>query len=76
MNNNDFYGCDRCTYSCWAIIPAVLVALLTLTVGVILGAVLSETFLAALAAIITLAVVFFVAVVIWALVRICRCRRG
>ncbi len=76
MNNNDFYGCERCSLFCWAIIPGVLIALLTLAIGVILGAVLSETILANLAAVIVLGIVFLVALVIWVLVRACRCRRG
>lgn len=69
--------CSSCRESgCTFAVPGILVALLTAVIGLLIGAAFAATILANLAAFIVLAVVLFVGIGIWAIVRICRCMRN
>ena len=71
----DYDSCNTCRVSgCAFAVPGILIALLFATIGLLVGAAVAETILANLAAFIVLAVVLFVALGIWAIVRFCRCR--
>ena len=66
-------SCFACT--CLKVVVAVLAALFTFVAGIILGAVIAETVLAALAAFIVLAVVLLVLTLIFLFLVYCRrCR--
>ena len=58
----------------WTIL-VILIALFMTTIGIIIGAALSETFLGALAAIIVLAIILFILVVIQIIMLVCCSRR-
>lgn len=75
MTCNNYNPCTRCRNSCFFLIPAILIALLTFTIGLLVGAAISATVLENLAAFIVIAVVFFVLLVIFAIAYLCRCSR-
>ena len=75
MTCNNYTSCTRCRSNCFFLIPAILIALLTFTVGLLVGASIAATVLENLATFIVLAVVFFVLLVIFAIAYFCRCAR-
>ena len=75
MTCNNYTTCTRCRGNCFFLIPAILIALLTFTIGLLVGAAIAATVLENLAAFIVIAVVFFVLLVVFAIAYFCRCAR-
>lgn len=75
MTCNNYTPCTRCRGNCFFLIPAILIALLTFTIGLLVGAAIAATVLENLAAFIVIAVVFFVLLVVFAIAYFCRCAR-
>ena len=72
----EYDSCNLCRgQGCAFAVPGILAVLLFAVVGLLVGAAVAETIMANIAAFIVLAVVLFVLLGIWAVVRICRCRR-
>lgn len=64
--------CCRGKISCTAVVAAILGALFTFVIGIIVGAFFAQTFLANIAAIAVLAAVLFVLILIGAILYFCR----
>ncbi len=73
----DYDSCASCRDAgCTFVVLGILAALLFAVIGLLVGAAFAATILANLAAFIVLAVVLFVGLGVWAIYRICRCRRN
>lgn len=78
MCNYDDYRGETCTFCrcrcCLWLIAAIIGALFLFTVGLLVGAAVADTIMAAMAAIIVLAVVLFIMTVAIIIYAFCRCR--
>ncbi len=71
----EYDSCNLCRgQGCAFAVPGILAVLLFAVVGLLVGAVIATTVIENIAAFIVLAVVLFVALGIWGIVRFCRCR--
>lgn len=70
-----YNSCDNCQASgCTFAVPGVLGALLAAVIGLLVGASMAGTIIENMVAFVILAVVLFVGLGIWAIIRFCRCR--
>ena len=76
MRDYDFYdSCDTCREAgCAFAVPGILAALLFAVIGLLVGASIAGTIIENMVAFVILAVVLFVGLGIWAIIRFCRCR--
>ena len=74
-NNRRKCRCRGCRASCGFIVLTILITLFALTLGLIIGAAVSETILGALAALIVLAIVLFILAIIKIIMCVCEGRR-
>ena len=71
-NNSNNFG--NCRINCYLFIPAIFAILLALVIGVFVGATYASFIVENMFTLAVLGIVFLVPLIVWIIVRICRCR--